>query len=111
MPRKVWQQCMLAQMCRLWCVRRSCPVLLSLILTALHVLTPCRADVVEFVSTEHTPRNLLIRAVKRPLSAVSKGEMELLARQYVQLRSAWGVRPHLETLLADSLSVHVQQLL
>lgn len=60
----------------------------------------CRTDVVEFVSGEHTPRNLLIRAVKQqgPTSAV---EQRRLAEQYVQLKQYWGVVPHLEKLLRE----------
>lgn len=65
-------------------------------------LSRCRTDVVEFVSTEHTPRNLLIRAVKRR-KPMAPAEAEKLAQQYVQLRDAWGVRPCLERLLVDSL--------
>ena len=62
----------------------------------------------EFVSTEHTPRNLLIRAVKqrRPLQPL---EADRLAQQYKQLRDAWGVQPHLERLLLDSLPPEVAQ--
>jgi hypothetical protein len=62
---------------------------------------PCRrTDVVEFVSTEHTPRNLLIRAVRR--KALPDEEAAKLAQQYVQLRDTWGVQPHLEGLLQGS---------
>lgn len=67
---------------------------------------------VEFVSTEHTPRNLLIRAVKqrRPLAAADAAS---LGGQYVQLRDAWAVRSKLEQLLLDGgvLPEHVVQLL
>jgi hypothetical protein len=60
----------------------------------------CRTDVVEFVSTEHTPRNLLIRAVRqqRPLTAAEQAK---LAGQYVALKQYWGVTPHLEKLMRE----------
>jgi hypothetical protein len=54
--------------------------------------------VVEFVSTEHTPRNLLIRAV-RSARGLPPAEALKLAQQYVALRDAWGLVPHLEVLL------------
>lgn len=70
----------------------------------------CRTDVVEFVSTEHTPRNLLIRAVKRR-KPLSSGEAAEIAQQYKQLRDAWGVKPCLEKLLHDSFEPHKLELL
>jgi hypothetical protein len=70
----------------------------------------CRTDVVEFVSTEHTPRNLLIRAVRRR-KALSLAEAAELAQQYKQLRDAWGVRPQLERLLTDSYAPEVVTML
>jgi len=49
-------------------------------------------DLVEFVGTEHTPRNLMIRAVKRD----TKRDVALLQRQYAELKSHFGVTPYLE---------------
>lgn len=65
---------------------------------------------VEFVSTEHTPRNLLIRAVRRR-TPLAPAEAADLARQYRQLRDAWGVAPHLERLIQGNLPSEVQDLL
>jgi hypothetical protein len=65
---------------------------------------------VEFVSTEHTPRNLLIRAVKRR-KALPDAEAIQLAQEYRQLRDAWGVRPQLEKLLKDNLPPAVVEVL
>lgn len=59
----------------------------------------CRTDVVEFVSTEHTPRNLLIRAVKQQQR--QPPEAAQWAAEYVALKRYWGVTPHLERLLAE----------
>lgn len=75
---------------------------------ALLRLAGYRTDVVEFVSAEHTARNLLIRAARaaRPAPA---SEVARLAREYVRLRDAWGVSPRLEALLREdgSLPPHV----
>lgn len=64
----------------------------------------------EFVSTEHTPRNLLIRAVKKP-KALSAGEATEIAQQYKRLRDAWRVQPQLEKLLVGSFTPEVVQVL
>jgi SAM-dependent methyltransferase len=57
-----------------------------------------RTDVIEFVPVEHTPKNLLIRAV-------GSGALPdaALTREYLETRQAWGVTPYLETLLAAEL--------
>jgi hypothetical protein len=55
-----------------------------------------RTDVVEFISPEHTARNLMIRAVR----AVPPGEPGLV-REYLQMRRFWGVTPYLETALGE----------
>jgi SAM-dependent methyltransferase len=48
-------------------------------------------QVIEFVDTEHTPKNLMIRAVRR---GTRKDD-----REYRRLRDAWGACPALERLL------------
>ncbi|HEY6737965.1 MAG TPA: SAM-dependent methyltransferase [Actinopolymorphaceae bacterium] len=56
-----------------------------------------RVDVVEFVESAHTPRNLLIRAVR------TGAEPSPQARQdYRAMIDAWGVRPALDALLEVS---------
>lgn len=55
-----------------------------------------RADVVEFVSTEHTAKNLLIRAVK----TTSPGDTRSV-EEYRSLKAFWQVTPHLERLLGE----------
>jgi hypothetical protein len=57
-----------------------------------------RTDVVEFISPEHTARNLMIRAVRE----VPPGEMALV-REYMELRRFWGVTPYIETALGERL--------
>jgi SAM-dependent methyltransferase len=60
-----------------------------------------RVDVIEFVSTEHTAKNLMLRAERAP-SATRAGRA---AAEYVELRDRWGVDPAIERLLGDSLAV------
>lgn len=53
-----------------------------------------KTDVVEFVGTEHTPRNLMIRAVK----SEPPGDPRFV-REYQELKAFLGVEPYLEKLL------------
>jgi SAM-dependent methyltransferase len=53
-----------------------------------------RADVVEFVDSEHTPRNVLLRAHRTDARPTAAQETE-----YAELVEAWGVSPRLEVLL------------
>ena len=55
-----------------------------------------RTDVVQFISTEHTDRNLMIRAVKR-----TRQDEARFMREYEELKSFWSVTPYLETLLSE----------
>jgi hypothetical protein len=55
-----------------------------------------RTDVVEFVSPEHTARNLMIRAVR----GVPVGEASFVA-EYAELKRFWGVTPYIERALGD----------
>ncbi len=57
-----------------------------------------RADIVQFVSTQHTPKNLMIRAVKSERVAAERAELE-----YRELTDLWRVRPYLAELLDDGL--------
>ncbi len=61
-----------------------------------------KTDVVEFVSPEHTSRNLLIRAVKIQAPGDSTA-----AQEYVRLKQFWSVTPYLEELLGDVLAPHL----
>lgn len=57
-----------------------------------------RTDVVEFVGTEHTARNLMIRAV----AGASVGDAAYIA-EYVEMKRFWGVTPYIEMLLGEQL--------
>jgi hypothetical protein len=55
-----------------------------------------RTDVVEFVSTEHTARNLMIRAVR----GLPPGDAGHVA-EYREMKRFWGVTPYIETALGE----------
>lgn len=57
-----------------------------------------RTDVVEFVATEHTPRNLMIRAVRvRELAQPQAAEVS----EYQELKRFWRVTPYIEKALGE----------
>lgn len=58
-----------------------------------------RTEVVEFISSEHTARNLMIRAVRGP----APGEAAFVA-EYKGLCRFWGVRPYVERALGEAFS-------
>jgi hypothetical protein len=58
-----------------------------------------RTDLVEFVSLEHTGKNLMIRAVK-----TDRHVSEQLKNEYRELTEFWGVQPYLGELLGDLIS-------
>jgi len=60
-----------------------------------------RVDVIEFVSTEHTAKNVMLRAERAP----SAPRAQRAAAEYVELRDRWGVDPAIERLLGDRLAV------
>jgi len=56
-----------------------------------------RTDVVQFVSSEHTAKNLMIRAVK----TASQNDMRT-SEEYRALKAFWNTTPYLEHLLRDA---------
>lgn len=58
-----------------------------------------RTEVLEFVPVEHTPKNLMIRAVHTDSAAPPA-----LVDEYLALKAYWGVSPYLETLLGEELT-------
>jgi hypothetical protein len=57
-----------------------------------------RTQIVEFVSTEHTGKNLMIRAVH----SQRNGEAYAISA-YRSLKDYWGVTPYLERLLQEEM--------
>ncbi len=60
-------------------------------------------DVVQFVSSDHTAKNLMIRAVK----SLKAGDAQFV-REYVELKNFWQVTPYLEQLLGDEFAKLLQ---
>jgi SAM-dependent methyltransferase len=60
-----------------------------------------RVDVLEFVSAEHTAKNVMLRAERAP----SRPRAERAAAEFVELRDRFGVEPAIERLLGDRLAV------
>ena len=55
-----------------------------------------KTDVIEFVASEHTAKNLMIRAVK----LAEPGDPQFVG-EYNELKQFWGVRPYIEQLLGE----------
>ncbi|KAF5842348.1 hypothetical protein DUNSADRAFT_7662 [Dunaliella salina] len=67
-----------------------------------------KVDVIEFISTEHTPRNILIRATKSSSgqsSTKAAAVRKAAVTEYLGLRDFWTVVPYLETLIGDELAL------
>jgi hypothetical protein len=73
---------------------RFADVLTDALRAALLRLHGYRVEVVEFVDSAHTPRNLLLRArhTGAPPTPVQR-------REYADVVTAWSLTPHLATLL------------
>ena len=61
-----------------------------------------RVDIVEFIGGEHTPRNIMIRAVKTGVK-VDPVEVD----RYQAMLADWKIAPHLAELLKSELSAHI----
>ena len=58
-----------------------------------------KTEVVEFVSSEHTDKNLMIRAVKR-----ANTDNAAFVQEYLALTKFWGVTPYIEKLLGEQFT-------
>ncbi len=76
---------------------RFADTLTDAVRSTLMRLSGYRVDVMQFVESQHTPRNTLLRAVRT--GDVETRETDL-AREYDDLVAAWGLRPRLGDLLA-----------
>nr|WP_182541591.1 SAM-dependent methyltransferase [Nocardioides ginsengisegetis] len=56
-----------------------------------------RVDVVQFVESQHTPRNTMLRAVRTGAPVKGGG----VRKEYDDLVATWGIRPRLAELLAE----------
>jgi hypothetical protein len=63
----------------------------------LHIMG-YQADIVQFVSSEHTAKNLMIRAVKTQKPGNARA-----IHEYQDLKAFWRVTPYLESLLEEDL--------
>ena len=61
-----------------------------------------RVDIVEFIGGEHTPRNVMIRAVKTGVK-VDPAEVD----RYQAMLADWKIAPHLAELLKSELSARI----
>jgi SAM-dependent methyltransferase len=61
-----------------------------------------RVDIVEFIGGEHTPRNIMIRAVKTGVK-VDPAEVD----RYQAMLADWSIAPHLADLLKSELSARI----
>jgi SAM-dependent methyltransferase len=61
-----------------------------------------RVDIVEFIGGEHTPRNIMIRAVKTGVK-VDPVEVD----RYQAMLADWSIAPHLAELLKSELSARI----
>lgn len=63
-----------------------------------------QTSVIEFISPEHTPKNLMIRAQRIELgnSSLQKEASEFI-REYKDLKEFWNVRPAIEEMLGEML--------
>jgi SAM-dependent methyltransferase len=77
---------------------RYADVLTDALRAAILRLAGYRVEVVEFVASRHTPRNVLIRAIRTGAAPAPDR-----AEEYAALVGAWGVRPRLAALLGDML--------
>lgn len=66
-----------------------------------------RTDVVEFVATEHTPRNLMIRAVRVGNAASAAADAAHVA-EYQEMKRFWRVTPYIEKVLGEEFQQRVK---
>lgn len=62
-----------------------------------------QAQIIEFVSPEHTAKNLMIRAIKTHAPGAA-----LSIQEYLALKAYWGLTPYLERLLGEPFQALIQ---
>ena len=78
---------------------RLADVLTDALRAAILRLLGYRVEVIEFIESRHTPRNVLIRATRTGAAATAEQ-----VRDYRAMVQTWGVRPRLAELVADLLA-------
>jgi hypothetical protein len=73
-------------------------VLTDALRAALVRMAGYRVEVVQFVASEHTPRDTMLRAVRAEDAAPDPA----VRAEYEALVAQWGVTPYLQTLLTDA---------
>ena len=67
-------------------------------------------QIMEFIETEHTPKNILIHAVKKTQSTGQTERLkETAIRQYRRIKDSFCIEPTLEQLLKDILPAKQQE--
>ena len=67
-------------------------------------------QIMEFIETEHTPKNILIHAVKKTQSAGQAERLkETALRQYRRIKESFCIEPTLEQLLKDMIPAKQQE--
>jgi hypothetical protein len=64
-----------------------------------------QVQTLEFIQAEHTPKNLLLRAVRRS-DDFPAAHRDRLAREYQALRDFWRIEPYFERLLQRVMPVY-----
>lgn len=73
--------------------------------TKLLDLVGYKTQILEFIDMEHTPKNLLIRAVKPPAkSRRTEQELHKIAEAYLEFKRSLHISPYLERALEDRLA-------
>jgi hypothetical protein len=84
--------------------QRTADILTDSMRAQLLQISGYRTEVIEFISSEETSKNLMIRAQKLSGAAEERNDVEAVARSYQALKAFWHVAPSLETYLGSTVS-------
>lgn len=88
--------------------QRTADILTDAVRSNLMQIAGYRSEVIEFISSEETSKNLMIRA-ERGLRLEKSGSKNLakVVDEYRELKAFWGIEPSLEKYLGDRVSRHI----